>query len=154
VRHSAQAFGLAEVVGSGVISISYKTASTRLPLRCVRANRGGIGHHLRHLDTCAVPCVHREEGDVRQIAAHGEGIVGSFRRLDLDIPQLRGRVFGLVPGLGHLLLGLLGLVNRRGLVQGLGARERCLQRVPVAAKLGFGLVNAWSAGYQQQQHYH
>ena len=41
-------------------------------LRCARgrADRGGIGHHLRHLGAGAVARVHGQERDLRQVGAH------------------------------------------------------------------------------------
>ncbi len=44
--------------------------------RMRRADRGGIGHHLGHLGAGAMPRIHRQERDLRQVGAHRRGVVG------------------------------------------------------------------------------
>ena len=43
---------------------------------CAEPTDGGIGHHLRHLGAGAVPRIHRQERDLRQVGAHRLGVVG------------------------------------------------------------------------------
>ena len=76
VRHGAHAGGAAEIMGGGIGRVADEADGADLPLCPRRADAGRIGHDLRHLGAGAVPGVHGEEGDLGQVRAHREGVVG------------------------------------------------------------------------------
>ena len=74
MRHGAQATFGAEPVRRPIVGVADETLGP-FPPRRLAADRGGVGHHVLHLRTRAVPRVHGEERDMRQRQAHLIGVV-------------------------------------------------------------------------------
>ena len=76
MRHRAHALFLAEEVRGRLGGAADKPDRAGDPPGVFRADRGGIGHHVRHLSAGAVARIHREERDFRQVGAHCRSVVG------------------------------------------------------------------------------
>ncbi len=65
MRHRADALSLAEEMRRRVGGAADKADRARLAPRRLRADRGGVGHHVGHIGPGAVPRIHRQKGDLR-----------------------------------------------------------------------------------------
>ena len=112
MRHRADAFFPAKEMRRRVGGAADKADGTRLAPRRLRADRGGVGHHVGHIGPGAVPGIHREKGDLGQFGAHRIGVVGGdasrpelLQQHRLEIDEVRQRA-------GHIEDRLAGADQR------------------------------------------
>ena len=76
MRHGSETLLAAEIMRGGVVGVADEALGIALSPGPCRADTGGIGHHLGHLGTCAMPCIHGQETHIGKIGAHGVGVEG------------------------------------------------------------------------------